>query len=212
MPNHFCQRKARIKNSFHGWGGWRYISHQMTSFLHIVGNRTWKGETNCIVYYSFSVQVLEMFLGSRDHSNRGSREGSMGPLSRQSSNASVSSITSLQDAGCSGSQFFEVEFCAGNFLTMMISYLFNDSHTVGSVSGQNQISVSPQSTTNIYWWCAWKIPCSQWAGRAKRPANEPACAYQQFIPSDGQISQTDQYEWHLRWKSWHLRSPSCVCQ
>lgn len=52
--------------------------------------------------------VLEMFLGSRDHSNRGSREGSMGPPSRQSSNASVSSITSSQDAGSTGSQFFEV--------------------------------------------------------------------------------------------------------
>lgn len=49
-----------------------------------------------------------MFLGSRDHSNRDSREGSLGPPSRQSSNASASSITSLQDAGSSGSQFFEV--------------------------------------------------------------------------------------------------------
>lgn len=50
-----------------------------------------------------------MFLGTRDHSNRESREGSMGPPSRQSSNASASSLTSsLQDAGSSGSQFFEV--------------------------------------------------------------------------------------------------------
>lgn len=54
-----------------------------------------------------------MFLGSRDHSNRESREGSMGPPSRQSSNASASSLTSLQDAGMSsGSQFFEVNLSA----------------------------------------------------------------------------------------------------
>jgi len=52
--------------------------------------------------------VFELLLGSRDQqsSNRGSREGSMGPPSRTSSNASATSLSSLQEVG--GSQFFEV--------------------------------------------------------------------------------------------------------
>ena len=57
-------------------------------------------------FFFFFLQVLELFLGSKDINSRASREGSMGPFSRQSSNASVSSCTSNQDAGTS--QFFEV--------------------------------------------------------------------------------------------------------
>ena len=64
----------------------------------------------CLLVVSSIGQVLEMFLGSREHSNRESREGSMGPPSRQSSNASACSINSLHDSAA-GSQFFEV-WCA----------------------------------------------------------------------------------------------------
>ena len=63
-----------------------------------------------------------MFLGSREqhnssNSNRESREGSMGPPFRQSSNASACSASSLHDAAAasSGSQFFEVWWRALNW-------------------------------------------------------------------------------------------------
>lgn len=159
MPNDFCQRKQLdhklVEIAF--VGGVRQ-SHSSTDDLysHIVGKRTWTKKTNCIVYHLHSAQVLEMFLGSRDHSNRGSREGSMGPPSRQSSNASVSSITSSQDAGSTGSQFFEVTFSSKLIAFSFLNFL---KIFVGFVFGEDKISLSSQSTTNIHRWRIGEISC-----------------------------------------------------
>jgi len=72
----------------------------------VVFQRAWNTqqlEQNSIP--SIEIPVLELFLGSKDNTSRASREGSMGPLSRQSSTASVGSCcSSSQDAGTS--QFF----------------------------------------------------------------------------------------------------------